>query len=85
MPVNQCFSRQPTFSVEKFWEYYASVAALEGLDIGQKTLELTMYISCSYQLILQEMIFHFDPNDIAVIEKFPLNYTAFIERIDFAV
>lgn len=73
------------FSVEKFWEYYESVAALAGLDMSQKNLELTMYISCSYQIILQEIIFHFDPNDVAVMEKFPSNYTAFIERIDFAV
>ena len=73
------------FSVEKFWEYYESVAALARLDISKKDLELTMHISCSYQSILQEMIFHFDPNDIAVMEKFPLNYTEFIERIDFAV
>ena len=30
------------FSVEKFWEYYESVAALAGLDMGQKNLESIM-------------------------------------------
>lgn len=28
---------------------------------------------------------YFDPNDAAVMGKFPPNYNAFIERIDFAV
>lgn len=73
------------FSVDKFWEYYESIATLAGLDMEEKNLELTMHISCSYQRILQEMIFHFDPNDVAVMGKFPTNYTEFVERIDFAV
>ena len=71
------------FSIEKFWEYYESIAALVG--VYEKSSEITRAITDSYQRILKEMIFHFDPMDVAVMDNFPENYTAYIERIDFAL
>lgn len=73
------------FSVEKFWEYYDSIAALAGIDITEKNFELTMQINLGYHRILKEIIAHFDPNDGVVFEKFPSNYYGYIERLDFAV
>lgn len=71
------------FSIEKFWEYYDSIAVLAETDA--KDPELTMQINLSYQRILKEFIAHFDPNDVAVMENFPDNYTEYIERIDRAI
>lgn len=71
------------FSVAKFWEYYESIAAFVGST--KKNSEITRQITSSYQRVLKEMIFHFDPKDTAVIRNFPENYTDFIERIDFAL
>lgn len=71
------------FSIEKFWEYYDSIAALIGEK--EKDAETTRKITQSYQNILKEFIWHFDPNDIADIKNLPENYTDFIERLDFAL
>lgn len=71
------------FSIEKFWEYYESIAAFVG--VNEKSSEMTRKITDSYQRILKEMIFHFDPMDVAVMDNFPDNYTDYIERIDFAL
>ncbi len=71
------------FSTEKFWEYYESIAAL--VREIEKSPEITRQITQSYQRILQEMIAHFSPMDIAEIDNFPENYYDYIERIDFAL
>lgn len=71
------------FSIEKFWEYYDSIAAFVG--VNEKNSEITREITDSYQRILKEMIFHFDPMDLAIMDNFPENYTDYIERIDFAL
>lgn len=73
------------FSVEKFWEYYDSIAVLSGLSAGEKNAELTMQVTETYQRMLKEIIYHFAPDDLAVIDNFPDNYNAFIDRIDLAV
>ena len=70
------------FSIEKFWEFYESIVALIG---KKKNPEITKRITQSYQKILKEMIFHFDPMDVAVMNNFPENYNDYIERIDFAL
>lgn len=74
------------FSVEKFWEFYDSIVAW----VGEKkkadiTRDITRKITQIYQKVLKEMISHFDPLDISVIDNFPENYTEYIERIDFAL
>ncbi len=71
------------FSIEKFWEYYESITAFIGEK--KKDPETTKRITQSYQRILKEIIFHFDPMDVAVMDNFPENYTDYIERIDFAM
>lgn len=73
------------FSVPKFWEYYGSIAVLAGLDAGEKSLALTMQITETYQQLLKEIIYHFAPDDGAVIDNFPENYNDYIDRIGIAV
>lgn len=71
------------FSVEKFWEFYDSICTLVNESFYNE--ETSSQISISYQRILKEMIYHFSPQDIAVIENFPEDYNGYIERLDFAV
>lgn len=71
------------FSVESFWAYYESIAALAGE--AEKDPEITRQITHSYQRILKEFLYHFDPVDISVLDNFPENYPDYIERIDFAL
>ena len=71
------------FSIEKFWEYYESITVFVGGM--EKNPETTKQIVHSYQRILKEIIFHFDPMDAAVIDNFPDNYNDYIERIEFAL
>lgn len=71
------------FSIEKFWEYYESITVFIG--VKEKNPETTKEIAQSYQRILKEIIFHFDPMDAAAIDNFPENYNDYIERIDLAL
>ena len=71
------------FSDEKFWEFYDSVAFL--VTNLFKSESLSKQICISYQRILKEMIYHFSPSDLAVMNNFPENYDSYIERLDFAV
>lgn len=77
-----CLHEECNFSVEKFWEFYDSITAFIG---EKKNPEITKRITQIYQRILKEMIFHFDPMDVAVMDHFPENYTDYIERIDYAL
>lgn len=78
-----CLYEKCYFSIEKFWEYYESIASFVG--VNEKNAEITREITDSYQRILKEIIFHFDPMDLAVMDNFPENYTDYIERIDYAL
>ncbi len=71
------------FSTEKYWAFYDSIACLASGHL--KSEELSMQIASSYQRILKEILYHFDPNDISVLNNFPDNYNDYIERLDFAV
>ena len=71
------------FSTEKFWEYYESIAAFVG--VTEKSPEITRQITEIYQKMLKEIISHFSPIDLAVLDNFPENYIDYIERIDFAL
>jgi len=71
------------FSDEKFWDFYDSIAFLVTNSV--KSEELTGQICISYQRILKEMIYHFSPYDLAVMDNFPENYNDYIERLDLAV
>ena len=71
------------FSIEKFWEYYESIAAFVG--VTEKSPEITRQITQSYQGMLKEMIYHFNPMDCAVLDNLPENYIAYLERIDYAL
>lgn len=71
------------FSAEKFWEYYESIAAFVG--VSEKSPEITRQITESYQGMLKEMIAHFSPLDLSVLDNVPENYTDYIERIDCAL
>ena len=70
------------FSVEKFWEYYDCIVAFVGQE--DKDPEITKEIDYTYQKILKEFIFHFDPNDLSELENFPEDYTLYMERIEFS-
>lgn len=71
------------FSDLKFWEFYDSIALL--VRCGHDDREVFAQINFVYQRILKEMIYHFSPTDLAVMEHFPENYDDYIERLDFAV
>ncbi|MDE6710161.1 MAG: immunity 41 family protein, partial [Oscillospiraceae bacterium] len=71
------------FSIEKFWEFYDSIAKLVTESYYDR--EISMQISVSYQSILKMMIYHFSPHDVAVMKNFPDNYDDYIERLDCAV
>ncbi len=71
------------FSDEKFWQFYDSIALL--VRNGHDDREVFAQINFVYQRILKEMIYHFSPMDLAVMEHFPENYDDYIERLDFAV
>lgn len=71
------------FSIEKFWEFYDSIAKLAAESYYDR--EISMQISISYQNILKMMIYHFSPHDVAVMKNFPDNYDDYIERLDYVV
>ena len=70
------------FSTEKFWEFYESIAAFIG---ERKDPETTRQITQTYQRLLKEIIFHFDPMDASTLDHFPKNYIDYIERLDYAL
>lgn len=74
---------EESFCAEKFWEYYDSITAFVG--VTEKDPEITRQITHSYQRILKEFIFHFDPADYAVIADCPNNYVDYIDRLDHAL
>ena len=72
------------FSAEKFWEYYESIAAFVG--VTEKSSEITRQITEIYQKMLKDMIAHFSPVDLAVLDHFPEgNYVDYIEAVDYAL
>ncbi len=71
------------FSEEKFRAFYESIVFLTENSIN--TNELSKQICMAYQRILKEMIYHFDPNDLNVLENFPNNYIEYLEKMDDAV
>ena len=71
------------FSEEQFWSLYDSICTIVNMSLYND--QLTEQISGCYQWILQEMIWHFDPNDESFINGLPKNYMAFIDRLDMAV
>ena len=54
------------------------------IEQSEKDLKMTMKICRSYQYVLREMIYHFDPND-CFQGCFPRNYNDYIERLDYAI
>ena len=73
-----------SFSTEKFWEYYESIVAFVG--VTEKSPETTRQITQIYQKMLKDMIAHFSPIDLAVLDHFPEeNYVDYIEAIDYAL
>lgn len=71
------------FSEEAFWDFHKAVATV--IQIAEKEACLTAQITVAYQRFLQEIIFHFDPKDVAEIKGFPENYYDYIERLDYAI
>lgn len=50
-----------------------------------RTEELSAQVAIGYQRFLKEILWHFAPNDVAVLQHFPENFPAYIERLDFTV
>jgi hypothetical protein len=71
------------FSKAAFWEYYDAIAFVTRNSI--KNEELSAQIAIGYQSFLQAFIWHFAPNDVAVVNHFPEDYNDYIERLDYAV
>ena len=71
------------FSAVAFWEYYDAIAFVTRHSIRNE--ELSAQIAIGYQRFLKELIYHFDPDDVAVMKDFPENYNEYLERLDFAV
>ena len=73
------------FSKKRFWEFYDCVITLakDALTNG-RDIETARDITCVYQWMLKEMIWHFDKKDVSRLRKFPKNYTEYIERLDGA-
>ena len=71
------------FSTLAFWEYYEAIVCIT--RNGLRTEELSTQIAIGYQRFLKEIVWHFDPNDVAAVEYFPENYNDYIERLDLAV
>ncbi len=71
------------FSTDAFWVFYDAISYL--VKNGIKNEKITTQIVVGYQRFLKEIIWHFDPNDIATKKDFPENYNDYIERLDYAV
>lgn len=71
------------FSTSAFWEYYEAIVCITRNCL--RTEDLSTQIAIGYQRFLKEIVWHFDPNDVAVMEHFPENYNGYIERLDLAV
>lgn len=72
-----------TFSTEQFWDLYDSICTIVNMSMYDE--QLTEQISICYQMILEEMIWHLDPNDMSFINELPKNYMDYIERLDMAI
>ena len=72
-----------TFSMTAFWDYFEAISCVTRAAV--KNDLLTMWITIGYQQFLKEMIYHFDPKDIAEMEQFPENHNDYIERLDYAI
>lgn len=74
------------FSKKRFWDYYDGVIVLaRAAESGGRDIEAAMKITCIYQRILKEFIYHFDKKDLSVLKKFPKKYNGYIERLDGAM
>ena len=71
------------FSTEAFWVFYDAIACVT--RAFEKDEVLTTQITVGYQRFLKEIIYHFAPNDVVIINHFPENYNDYIERLDYAV
>ena len=71
------------FSADAFWNFYDAIACVTRAFV--KNEALTTQITVGYQKFLKEIIWHFAPNDVAVMNHFPENYNDYIERLDYAV
>lgn len=76
-------NEESEFSAEAFWAYYDAIAFVTRNCV--KNEALSAQIAIGYQRFLKEIIWHFAPKDVAVINHFPENYNDYIQRLDFAV
>ena len=72
------------FSTEQFWKYYDSISVLAETD-EEKSMNTAMQITKSYQDILKCFIFHLDSHDGYKIANFPINYSDYMDRIEYAI
>lgn len=75
------------FSRKRFWELYDCmiILAQDALDNG-RDMETVRKITCIYQRILQQIIWHLDKRDLSELKNFPQKkYSRYIERLDDAI
>ena len=74
------------FSRQLFWEYYDSIISLaEDALVNGRSIETARKLTFTYQHILKELLFHFDPSDSSVLKRLPRNYPKYIDRLDGAL
>ena len=71
------------FSEEAFGNFYKAVATVTLAN--EKEVCVMVQIAVAYQRFLKEIICHFDPKDVAVINGFPDNVYDYIERLDYMI
>ena len=70
------------FSPEKLEEFLEGVAALAG---EEKDPAVTRMITDTYQAMLKELIYHFNPDDSCVIEGVPWDYPRWLDKIEYVL
>ena len=68
------------FSREQFWLLYDSIEFLVTAHIRSEILD-EQIVGC-VERFMKELIFHFDPHDMSVLEGLPEDHMAYQERLE---
>ena len=71
---------QSRFPKEEFWQVYESIECLVMNKIFSR--ELAEQVTYCYERFLKEIIYHLDGDGTYVLDDFPVNFNAYIDRFD---
>lgn len=71
---------QSRFPKEEFWLVYESIECLVKNKVFSR--ELAEQVTYCYDRFLKEIIYHLDGDGTYVLDDFPENFNAYIERFD---